>query len=753
MITRAGTKVILSILLAAFATGMASVVPAFQPFPHTYYVAATGDDAWTGMLDVPNGGNTDGPWRTIQHAVNNTIAGDTIFVRAGTYHELVQITASTSGDSGAPKTLIAYVGEQPILDGAFYPDPSSWTNDSGEVYRTAIPAAEFSAAGGPGLVWQNDDFLDHSADRLSMTTEGTWWYDTGSETLYVWARGGGNPSAYTIAVQADRNGFLLDAASWIVLDGLQIVHHMRGIEQLEAAGGSTVMEGLTVRNCTIEHAGQGIVLAGGERGDYGYVNGGVIEENVISDTQSDGIWIGSGTGNIVSRNWIDGTGSNAVAVMGAEATRVENNIIVDTAVSGILVDTEDGLADGTQIINNTIYNSADRGIAIDIGPANPDPDAFPQNTVIWNNIFDGTGSVAIYNQGVNTISNYNLFHPAPGSVANWNGNPYPTLAALRTGTGQEAEGVEGNPMFVVAGTNFHLISSSPAIDAGSNTGAPANDFYGVLRPLDGNTDSFADADIGAAEYDQAPTVTPSQTVPASQTVTASLTPTFTDSLTPTVSPTSTETLTATITDTPSASPSGTASSTLTTSPSTTSSSTATPSFTVSATGSITPTATRTPTVTRTLTPTGPTATLTQTPSRTPTQTATRTITRTRSRTRTRTLLLYTATRSATPTSTVTGTYSPTLSPTITLTPTVTGTATPDLSFTGTVSPDKSDLIYVTEIAASFTPTPTSSSGSGLLPAWLNDSRLIICGSVILIVGALLVLLLSTLFRSLDRKDK
>ncbi|MEM7131410.1 MAG: LamG-like jellyroll fold domain-containing protein [Chloroflexota bacterium] len=75
----------------------------------TYYVAPNGNNG--------HSGSETEPLKTIQKAVNLANAGDTIYVRSGTYHEQVRITKS--GASGRPIRLLAYPGEQPVIDGEY----------------------------------------------------------------------------------------------------------------------------------------------------------------------------------------------------------------------------------------------------------------------------------------------------------------------------------------------------------------------------------------------------------------------------------------------------------------------------------------------------------------------------------------------------------------------------------------------------------------------------------------------------------
>src|SRR6202007_121781 len=70
-----------------------------------FYVSTTGSDSNPGTLLAP--------WRTIQHASNSVLAGDTVFVGGGVYNESVNISVSGSALAGSI-TFQTFPGEQAI---------------------------------------------------------------------------------------------------------------------------------------------------------------------------------------------------------------------------------------------------------------------------------------------------------------------------------------------------------------------------------------------------------------------------------------------------------------------------------------------------------------------------------------------------------------------------------------------------------------------------------------------------------------
>jgi hypothetical protein len=81
-----------------------------------------------------NPGTEARPLKTIQKAASLATAGDTVFIRAGTYHETV--VPAHGGFSGAPITYMPYNNEMVVIDGA---DPvANWTNYRGSIYQAPM---------------------------------------------------------------------------------------------------------------------------------------------------------------------------------------------------------------------------------------------------------------------------------------------------------------------------------------------------------------------------------------------------------------------------------------------------------------------------------------------------------------------------------------------------------------------------------------------------------------------------------------
>ena len=121
-----------------------------------------------------------------------------------------------------------------------------------------------------------------------------------------------------------------------------------------------------------------------------------------------------------------------------------------------------------------------------------------------NNIFTSV-KTAIYTEGTLDLPiTHNLFHNVKIDFVEQAGNNLGNeLSFWELVADNAMDNLEGDPQLVdpVTTRDFHLQSTSPAIDAGTNDFAPADDFDGVIRPVG------AIVDIGPYEYGGTPVVT------------------------------------------------------------------------------------------------------------------------------------------------------------------------------------------------------------------------------------------------------
>ena len=127
--------------------------------------------------------------------------------------------------------------------------------------------------------------------------------------------------------------------------------------------------------------------------------------------------------------------------------------------------------------------------------------AHTYNFFVLNNIFAGSVNAAVWISSFNdwgsgsVVVDYNLEYSTTGPLAYFQGTTYTfaQLAAYQSASGQEAHSIVAPPGFVnEAGGDYHLLSTSPAVDAGIAHVA-TDDYDGIARP------QGAGYDIGAYE--------------------------------------------------------------------------------------------------------------------------------------------------------------------------------------------------------------------------------------------------------------
>ena len=248
----------------------------------------------------------------------------------------------------------------------------------------------------------------------------------------------------------------------------------------EYGGGITLFGDATIRNSTIRG---NWVNKGGGGGIYMHYGGWIYDCTIISNTAYDGS--ASSGGGIYNNN-----GNN-----------IERSLIIgnhaDGAFAGGMVIEGGGPLINCVLAENTAYYSG--GLYSFLSTI--------QNCTIVSNsaMGDGsTGGLHVYstNHVQNTIIYYNTGPTnGPDDVLS-ESNSIDFVSCNYPQTEPPCINLITNPPQLVDITlrDYHLLATSPCIDAGSTNNMPTIDIDGVPRPLDGDADDTNQCDIGATEY-------------------------------------------------------------------------------------------------------------------------------------------------------------------------------------------------------------------------------------------------------------
>ncbi len=216
-------------------------------------------------------------------------------------------------------------------------------------------------------------------------------------------------------------------------------------------------------------------------------NGSQIIGNIFDGFGQNGLLIGGNNSSpTIGRNLFH---NNAcINFVNSSSPLIHNNLFLNSVCTGLQYAPVHMIlpaGNSPRVINNTFYGNK---TAIYINRQVGSSSQIYRNNIIVNN---ETGLfVEFGDESINPIWEHNLVY---GNTRNYLGI-----------TNQS--GINGNlsidPLFVNAGgLDFHLSIESPAIDSGSESLAPTDDFDGNSRPIDGNGDALPVTDIGAFEED------------------------------------------------------------------------------------------------------------------------------------------------------------------------------------------------------------------------------------------------------------
>ena len=389
-------------------------------------------------------GTAAAPFCTINAAAQKATAGKTVSVAAGTYPE--QVTVASSGTAIAPIVFTVAPGATVTVTGA---------------------ADGFSVPGRSWVTIHGFTVTATTSHGISVTNSSNITIDANHVTK------AGQPVSGLTAY-----GIHLNTTTQSLVSNNTTDHNSDAGVHVVTNSNANIITG----NVSFANARGYVRAAAGI--DVRDSTGNLVSANVSHDNEDSGInaWTGASFGqNTFFDNIVYGNGDHGIDVHNAVDAHVVANTVYGNVDSGI----ESTTSTRTYLANNV---SVDNGINSPRTEGDLRIDAGSVSTVVMNDDL--------------------VFLRVSGTVVDWAGTKFTSLAAFRAAIGQESRGIEADPKFRSAATaDFHLTADSHAIDA-ANSGAigqPSVDFEGSTRfddPATVNTGigPVSYADRGALEY-------------------------------------------------------------------------------------------------------------------------------------------------------------------------------------------------------------------------------------------------------------
>lgn len=468
------------------------------------YVAKNGNDA--------NSGSMRAPLLTVQRAADLVHAGDTVYIRNGTYVENVTIRAS--GAAGSYITFKPYPGDAVIIDGTGNEGWHGVISIHGERYIQFDGLEIRNNSVGWGVLVEHAEG-NNAVASSNIMLKNLLVHDTGGESIQI--RG----NAHDVVID---NCTVHDAAN------------PSGIDIYQWDGGRP--QRITVTACTAYNF-PGFAGIASEQADNLVIVGNRSYGNEL------GIDVGSGKNNIIRDNiiWNSSTG---IALSSNTDSKIYNNVIhdiYDEAIYSYYWANHGEPHARNKWYNNYVYNA---GFGIFESKAKPGyASGISTDQTYYNNLFYNIGThgsyrVPFYFDGVTNVMFYNntiymntgydalqLIHGASfakvkNNIFSIGGSKSSILVdgtstggeidyncyqnRVGTATGPGSHSVAGDPKFEdPASGDFRVLSSSPCVDAGtSEFRVPPTDIEGNSRcdfPAKKNTGGglLPYFDIGAYE--------------------------------------------------------------------------------------------------------------------------------------------------------------------------------------------------------------------------------------------------------------
>ncbi|MFH1261970.1 MAG: right-handed parallel beta-helix repeat-containing protein [Pseudomonadota bacterium] len=467
----------------------------------TYYVSTSGSDS--------NSGTESLPFKTIQKGVNVAVAGDSVYVRGGTYHEAVMF--GRSGEEGKPITLAGYPGERPLLDGEYTLPGGAIVDTDPKTGNTTVSLPMIHFATYSYIVVRNFEIArSHGAGIYASS------HDNLIDDVWVREVRTSGINLYNCQRNTVRNSRISESENW--------APYPRSASTLNWGGGLSAWgctDGRFEGNTVFHTWGEGIIIMGAERF--------VIEDNVSYDNFGLQIYSEHSAYVTIARNLVYNTGDPVYLRDGnpSEGILIADEVGMDQHFPNIY--THD-----IQVLNNFVtggmynFNWAGNLNGSTRWCWEPGDPGGLANSVIANNTFVNARGIAYdptgirIDGGVHTNARFenNIIVQETGTIAEIFNDPnlhFSNNLWSRTPStnASSPNDVIGDPLLAKTGPTgpgellpdyFKLLVNSPAIDHAKVISEVTGDYFKHLRSTSPDIGAH---EYGAAEEDPSPTVPPS----------------------------------------------------------------------------------------------------------------------------------------------------------------------------------------------------------------------------------------------------
>jgi hypothetical protein len=421
-----------------------------------------------------NPGTEKAPWKTVKKAADEAEAGDLVWIKAGIYHEAVQLKHAGRYYASEIQfiTLAAFGDDEVIIDGSREILRGEWGAVPGtrNVFYCAL-------AENPGQVFVDGKRLTEAKEivsgkriafEITDSTPNRWAWDEKEKRLVI-NTSDGNPSLKH-RIEATVYGIYLDPPTagqpglryagrgthgdYIRLHGLRF----QRIREILSYGGFHCVE-----DCVIREAG----------GSYAVNAPGIVRRNTIIDSLNQALYWPSNS--VIEDNLIVGASRDPTILSedylgvlkanGGSYSTVRNNVILDTARHPGVPDGPPAIWGDTAACYNALYGNVcighSTGIYIE--------EWTNYNVVAYNACLENQFGIALRGNQANQVMVNYLFKNDVG-VSVLNGNNWP---------GMLANNFTAN--WFVESTRAHFWMEDPPDELGQRMAALTGNFYDAQR--------------------------------------------------------------------------------------------------------------------------------------------------------------------------------------------------------------------------------------------------------------------------------